>query len=239
MERSPTARAYMDGTSLSACSKRSASPWSVQGAGCPRPVVVVVILLGHAALIAMMVKRAGVTPDPQGDDVLTLPIHLMPMTPPAKAIQRGESVQPQRAPSQPVPASVVAPPAPDSNHDAVVTAPPPDWLGEGRRVAEELSRPRAAPRAFGPAPPKPVDIEPPSVFNKPAHHAGEIQVIGQGIERRWLSEHCYMEFGHLPPLFPVPGPRVNPVRCNAGSDEVRGDLFEHLRPKYLKQPGLP
>jgi hypothetical protein len=80
-----------------------------------------------------------------------------------------------------------------------------------------------------------LEKEPPSVFAKPAHRAGEIQVLVPGIERRWLSERCYMEFGHPPELFAGRGPRVNPVRCNVGPDEVRGDLFDHLKPDYLKQ----
>jgi len=59
-------------------------------------------------------------------------------------------------------------------------------------------------------------------------------MIGPGIERRWVSGRCYWEFGRPPDLLWSPGPRINPLRCMAGSGSADGDLFEHLKPKYLQ-----
>lgn len=194
------------------------------------------ILLGHAGVIALLLRRAMVAPAPEREVLTVYPIHLMPMVEPQPTSPRLENPARRRATTLPVTPTIVVPAAEPQQGLVVEPVQPPDWGEEGSRAAERIVRGNPAPRQFGEARQKPEPLaEPPSVFTKPAHVAGEIQVLGPGVERRWVSEHCYVEYGHPPPLFPGAGPRVNPVRCNVGSREARGDLFDHLKPKYLKQ----
>jgi hypothetical protein len=60
-------------------------------------------------------------------------------------------------------------------------------------------------------------------------------MVGPGIERRWVSENCFWEFGRPPPLFTGPLPRINQVQCKLGPAEPNSHLFDEIKPGYLKK----
>ena len=62
----------------------------------------------------------------------------------------------------------------------------------------------------------------------------ESEMIEPGVERRWINSRCYREFGTKGVQLPGALPNINPVTCLIGSGPVRDDLFDHLKPEYLK-----
>ncbi len=108
-----------------------------------------------------------------------------------------------------------------------------DWVEEGKEAARRLPNVSTDPQES-------TDREPKGIFERETtrHRAGDIEVIGQGIElieRRWINSRCYREFGNMPELRASAGPKVNPIRCNLGSSVPDGSLFDHLKPDYLKR----
>ncbi|MEO8316668.1 MAG: hypothetical protein ABI645_17955 [Pseudomonadota bacterium] len=173
------------------------------------------------------------------EEFSSLPIYLTPIivqpeTP--RTLRASESVRRAQRRSAETTAITVAEPLPDT--DLAIPLPRVDWAQEVVTTVEAVTRSKREPRKFGALQKKeslPDEESARPLIQPPAHRAGEIEVLGPGIERRWLSENCFMEFGHpLLELFPAPGPKVNPVRCRMGS-AVDGHIFDHLKPEYLKQ----
>ena len=206
--------------------------------GQSRGVVVVAIFIGHAVLIYVLTRTPSLERE-TADQFSSRPIYLTPFIVEPVAARRSRVLTPRREVRPTATESTaltIAEPVP-SSETADTPSPQVDWAQEATAAAREVTRPKSGPRQFGDRP----EEEPPPqgkydrpLLKPPAHRAGDIEMLGPGIERRWVSENCYMEFGHpLPELFPAPGPKVNPVRCRLGS--VDGHIFDHLKPEYLKQ----
>lgn len=171
----------------------------------------------------------------------SLPIHLIPLIEERTPIRIAKAPAPNnKAESYSTESESIAIAEPQQVPAAEGTQPSKiDWAKEAETAIQELSQSKPGSPTFGARPKEEPtsDKKPLGVFErKPAHRAaGIIEELGPGLERRWLSEKCYIEFGHLPELIPGSGPRVNPVRCMMGSSSVDGDLFDHLKPGYLKR----
>jgi hypothetical protein len=199
----------------------------------PRLLILTVLLLCHAAAIYVMGWRIHAPRVPQLDEIRALPIQLMPL--PEREPEPGHA-QPRKVRARPAPTA-----PPDSRASAPITMPVPeqvpekaeagpDWGNEAKEAAERWVR-KHADEIKLPTRKAPIgifDIESP-------HKAGDVDILGPGIERRWLSKSCYREFGHMPK--PYTGREMNfpvPISC-LGPSKPRGDLFEELKPEYLKQ----
>lgn len=201
-------------------------------------MVFAAVVAGHVVLIYLMARTTELARD-NADGFSSLQIHIWPLseepaTPRISRVAPARKVEPRSAES--VAITITEPQqAPDTPGTSI---PQVDWAQEAAAVIQDMTRPKSGPRQFGDRqkeepPPDDRYIHP--LVKPPAHRAGDIEILGPGIERRWLGERCYMEFGHpLLELFPAPGPKVNPVRCMMGSS-VDGHIFDHLKPEYLKQ----
>jgi hypothetical protein len=108
-----------------------------------------------------------------------------------------------------------------------------DWNGLADESVPQWDLSTSGHREFGAMPKEEASSQeaPVEFFRK--SRAGEIEMIGPGLERRWISDRCYMEFGHPPDLFFSLAPKANMAYCLAPR-LPRDDLFDHLKPEYLK-----
>jgi hypothetical protein len=174
------------------------------------------------------------------EEIRSLPIYLMPLIEEPPPVRRAEVPAPTIR-SQPVPAESTAITLTEPQQvPAVENTPVPlvDWAKEAATAIQNMAQSGSGAVTFGDRPQDeaPSVKAPYGVFEKRSpRKAGYVEEIAPGITRKWVNERCYREFGHLPELFADQGPKVNPVRCLAGPGPVFGDLFDHLKPKYLKQ----
>lgn len=207
-----------------------------------RRLVFIWILAAHAVLIYMMaMSRVAFRPERAGE-FRSQPIYLMPLIeepPPQEASPVRREAMPARViRSQPVPAesTAITLTQPQQVPVAENTGSPIDWDVEAVKALQKMERTDSNMVLFGDLPEEePVAKAPHGVFEKRnPREAGYTEELAPGITRRWISDVCYQEFGHLPPLFAGQGPAVNPVRC-IQPGEPYGDLFDHLKPEYLKR----
>ncbi len=206
----------------------------------PRLVFLAVILAAHAVAIYFMMRRVHVPRIASKEQIIAIPIFLAP-------IVESAHVEPRRVPKRPArilrpkpqePAAI-NPPAPPQESNAAappVTTPVPgkgislpDWTKEAKEAAQRYVREH--PPADDAAPTKP----PTSIFDKESpHHAGDVDILAPGVERLWMNSQCYREFGHMPTRQAGGEMNAVPITC-LGPSEPRGDLFEDLKPDYLKK----
>jgi hypothetical protein len=208
--------------------------------GPSRPFLLAGILVAHALLIYWMaMSRISLRPE-RSAEFRSQPIFLMPLIEEPPPLRR--AITPAPAPanrSQVVPTESTAitlvepvPVAPAGNPPDF----PIDWNLEAAKAIQKMEQSDSNAVLFGDLPQAEQTTKAPhGVFEKRnPREAGYIEELAPGITRRWISEKCYQEFGHLPPLFAGQGPAVNPVRCIMEGDPY-GDLFDHLKPEYLKK----
>jgi hypothetical protein len=213
----------------------------VHSEGQSRTLIFVAILASHAVLVYVMATSStGMRPDID-NGFHSQPIYLIPfieeLPPIPKEKLPAPTIETQSYSTGSASIEFVAPQeAPDSLGTQSRTI---DWTKEAEIAIQEMSQSKPGSQNFRDRPEEdpPSGKKPLGVFErKPTHRAaGVIEKLGPGLERRWLSERCYIEFGHLPDLVRGTAPRVNPVRCIMGSSSVDGDLFDHLKPGYLKR----
>jgi hypothetical protein len=205
------------------------------------------VLIGHAFAIYLLMAGVATRPDNRVAESSTIAIRLMPVSAPERSA-RPEFFEPEsRVPGPTDPADL--PEIVLVNDDMAGTAislpspqPEPgsreriDWASQAEQAARRWSEADSGPMKFGPANPRdePADA-PPNFFegNSP-RKAGYIEMIEPGVERRWINSRCYREFGTKGVQLPGALPNINPVTCLIGSGPVRDDLFDHLKPEYLK-----
>jgi hypothetical protein len=209
-----------------------------------RALVLAVIVLGHAVLIHFMAQHISVPRILEADGFSAVPIHLMQIVEPEQAPPRRN-----RRENRPVAslAPLIDPVDEDNSPESREIATPPmqsatvvpgvrmDWTGEAANADQQIAQARR--KGFGEAPQDsmPAEKKPLGVFERgPPHRAGDIELFEDGVERRWISSRCYLDFGGPPDPLARRKPRVNPVQCMLGSSEPDGDLFDHLKPRYLK-----
>jgi hypothetical protein len=210
-----------------------------------RALAGIVILLGHAMLLCFISRQAPVQRDAEGDDFSTAPIYVMPI-----AGSRQETPPPPRRADNATALPVQQEGSGDDGEvleAAATTAPASQPVNEGEsarldllNAPAEVARLLEQSRHLGFAEPPEDDVlrqkEPPGVFERgPPHRAGDIEIFERGFERRWVSSSCYQEYGVPRDPLARTIPRVNPVHCLSGSRAVDMDLFDHLKPGYLKQ----
>jgi hypothetical protein len=204
-----------------------------------RAPIVVAILAAHAVLITIMATSRSAHRPEAMTEFHSLPIYLMPLVeedlPPVSRTQEARPrirMQPVPVPLQSTAITIAAPEqVPASTEPA---GPPVDWAIAGAIAARNAGE-RPATVTFGKQPEEEQRKEPRGIFEKKSpREAGYIEEIAPGVTRKWMSDKCYMEFGHPPPLFAGQGPAVNPVQC-VMEGEPDGVLFDHLKPKYLKK----
>lgn len=145
------------------------------------------------------------------------------------------------SPSGPVPPPTASPPdmQPASGE---APAPAVDWKSSGagaaRGAVESLIREEGY-RPLGPREQRKYALPtPPTIFQQPKHELGDAEMDPLNYDLVWHNDRCYTELGK--PVTPRADARVgnaNPPKCKLiglGKKETRGDLFEHLKPDYLK-----
>jgi hypothetical protein len=202
-----------------------------------RLLVLLLVVLGHGLLIYLLTLHSNASRTESTDEFRSVAIYLAPIVELEQGAPRKNSVV-EATPTnrqKHKESTAIALPVPQAVPSADIAQP--DWAMEAEEAAQRIANSVAPRRGFG----KPsednvaTDKPPVGIFERGSpHRAGDIEMIGPGIERRWLNENCFQEFGHLPELFPAPGLRVNTVRCLVGR-AADGTLFEHLKPGYLKQ----
>jgi hypothetical protein len=203
-----------------------------------RLLALLLVVIGHGLLIYLLATYGHSAPTEANDQFRSVRIYLTPIVEaeqeaPPKTDVTALTLRP-KYPSKDSPAITLLVPQPVPS----VNSAPPDWAREAHEAAQRMTQSTAPRRGFGKPPVDAVvtDKPPVGIFERESqHHAGDIEMIAPGVERRWYSENCFQEFGHLPELFPAPGLRTNPVRCMTGRRKADGALFEHLKPGYLKQ----
>jgi hypothetical protein len=208
-------------------------------------VFLLVVVLGHAVLILYLAGRGSASRGVPEAEITVSPILLLPTTQPdresAQALRPAAPVRGQlparrdnaviAAPPPALESAPIATPAPGTTQDA--HGAPVDWIGLAQESVPQwgLSTPKHL--EFGAIPKEETasQEEPVEFFRK--SREGEIQMIAPGIERRWTSDRCYVEFGHPPDLFFSLAPKVIMSQC-LGPRLTRDDLFDHLKPEYLK-----
>ncbi len=198
------------------------------------------ILAGHAVLIFVMATSRTPQRLESVAEVHSLPIYLTPLIEEPPPIRRKVAPAPIiKAPSIAAESTAITTTEPQQV-SAVDSPPMPqvDWGKEATKAIRNMAQSESGPAtsADRPQDEAPSVKGPRGIFEKRSpREAGYIEELAPGITRRWLSEKCYQEFGHLPPLFADQRPAANPVRCIIGSSEPDGDLFDHLKPEYLKR----
>jgi hypothetical protein len=213
----------------------------------PRVLILSLVLLGHTAAIYVLMAGVPTRADDRVAAFPTIAIRLLPMPAPGpgtrpEVFETASSVPRATDPAD-LPEVILV------NGDLAGTAlslPPPetepgpreriDWASQAAQAARQWAEPDSGPMQFGPAIPGDEPKDPPrNIFesNSP-RRAGYIEMIEPGVERRWISSRCYREFGAKGVQFPGALPTINPVTCLIGSGPVRDDLFDHLKPEYLK-----
>jgi hypothetical protein len=212
----------------------------------PRVAFVVAILVGHGLMIYLLLDRSGIlrreTPDAELWSrvfISSIPTraaqadsHKLTSATSAKQKPEIDNVPVDTAPL----AQEVATPAqielPSSS-----SAPSIDWTHEATVAARRSVEQGSKGRDFGDS------TRDDSVLRKKiqeaphvnhGRRAGVIEMVGPGVERRWVSERCYWEFGSPPPLFSGPGPTLNPLHCMIGPSDPNSHLFDEIKPRYLQ-----
>lgn len=212
----------------------------------PRVLFVVIILLGHVAAIQLFSIRIEGPSGAQRAAPSAMPIHLMLMTSREMplAADRGESgvssmVAPVHGMTEALPESLPESTAIILPSTASVAGPveSTDWVAESGRIARQLAEATSGSRAFGDGAEEErlPDAAAPNFFeSKSPRKAGYVEMLGPGVERRWISSRCYREFGK--PRDRIAGTRadLNSTQCLVGPGPVRDDLFDHLKPDYLE-----
>lgn len=202
----------------------------------PRLVFLTIILLSHAVAIYYMGWRTHAPRVAQGSEFPALPIYIVPMPELERTEPRNVKTHPVRVkPPEPQESAAIATPLPKPAPDNEQARP--DWANEAKQAAQRLARSQYERKGMGAAPEDDAPTKRPSdgIYEKEnPHRAGDVQVLGQGIERRWISPRCYREFGHIPKPYTGTGINTLPITC-LGPSPPRGDLFEDLKPDYLKK----
>ncbi len=204
-----------------------------------RTLVWVGIIAGHAVLIYLMATSRTPHRLDRVEEFHSQPIYLLPFIEEPPQVPRADVPAPAIRPRPVVAESTAITIAEPQQVPAVENAQAPqvDWANAATTAIQNMARNATVPETFGERKQEEAPAKgPPGIFEKQSpREAGYTEELAPGITRRWLSEKCYMEFGHLPELFPTPGPKFIPVRCIVGSAEVEGKLFDHLKPDYLKK----
>lgn len=211
-----------------------------------RAATLVVILLGHAVLIFFMAQHTAIPRILAEDEFPSLPIHLMQIVEPEEQAPTRRSLQesglaaPLPLHGDPVDEIGILESAEFSTPVVPSVAEVPgvriDWTGAVAEADQRIAQSRR--KGFGAAPqdPRLSGKKPLGVFERgPPHRAGDIELFEDGIERRWVNSRCYRDFGGPPDPLPRRNPGINLLHCLMGSREADGDLFDHLKPGYLKQ----
>ena len=213
----------------------------------PRVLIASLVLLGHVLAMYLLIAGVSARLDHRVPEFATIAIRLMPI-PAQERSARTEVLEPESS----VPAPTVPAELPeivlvnDDLSGAAITVPTPqtepaprqriDWALQAAQAARRWAEPDSGPMKFGPAQPGDEPDDPPrNIFesNSP-RKAGYIEMIAPGVERRWINSRCYREFGTQGVQLPGALPNINPVTCLIGAGPVRDDLFDHLKPEYLK-----
>jgi hypothetical protein len=108
-----------------------------------------------------------------------------------------------------------------------------DWDSERARVSGDIAAGEVAKSQESREFSKPKTIELPQQRSK--QRTGTSQRLGFGEIITWISEDCYVT--NLPPATPRLDPNSLNVQCKNRKKPTRDDLFDHLIPKYLREPG--
>lgn len=198
----------------------------------PRLLFIVIILLGHAAALHFFSIRIADSRSVRRAQPMALPIRLVLTPLPQK------SAQPARVSTREVPRDVATPVqmSADIRLEQPV-ADRPDWGVEAGRIARQLAETGSGPKVFGQAGEADEPGEPavPNFFESESpRKAGYVEMLGPGLERRWINSRCYREFGRPPDRIAGTRPDLNPIQCMVGPGSPRSDLFDHLKPDNLK-----
>jgi hypothetical protein len=210
-----------------------------------RAMALVVILLGHAVLIHFMAQHVSASRILEAEEFSAHPIHLLQIVEP-------EQEPPRRSRQESRPVALPAPQidpdeqgqspesteigAPQQQTVAEVPRAQMDWTGAAAKADQQIAQSRR--KGFGAAPQDdpPSEKKPLGLFERgPQHRAGDIEMFEDGVERRWVSSRCYRDFGGPPNPLARRNPRVNPLHCLLGPSAVDEDLFDHLKPGYMKR----
>jgi hypothetical protein len=203
-----------------------------------RLLALLLVVLGHSVLIYLIAMHGHSARTVVVDEVPSIPIYLTPLMEVEQEAPRKADVADHTTSKKPLRKESISITLPVKQPTQIAEISRQDWASEAQEAARRMANSVAPRRGFGKPPEEDVVIDKPPVgiFERgSAHRAGDIEMIGPGIERRWYSDRCFQEYGHLPDLFPAPGLRINPVRCTRGPRNADGTLFEHLTPEYLKQ----
>lgn len=217
----------------------------------PRTLFLAVILLGHTAAIYLLSIRFERPQQRQNAEFASLPIRLMPLpeVPRTTAPRRGGVEQLVIGPTRPLDDPLDDVPHQPTERSETITLPSPEaesqaardpisWIGQMQAGTGGWGEPDPGTMEFGLEAHQPDPEEPPSLnifrSNSP-RRAGYVEMLEPGVERRWVSSRCYREFGKPSLVIPGTRPDLNPLTCLTGKGPVRDDLFDHLKPDYLKQ----
>ncbi len=207
----------------------------------PRVVIFATVLTGHAVAIYLLAVSGDVQVYPRSVKLLTFPIRLAPNFPvESPPLPQGEMTRhvpepaPRLADEAPLPSviSTSSLPEPDPTPGEGV-----DWAGQAEKRSRNWVEPESAPLKFGSSGQSedPTQELGRNIFeSRSPRRAGFVEMIEPGVERRWLSSRCYREFGKRRDSVADTRPDLNPVTCLMGSGPPRDDLFDHLKPDYLK-----
>lgn len=211
----------------------------------PRLLILATVLSGHAIAIYLMALRFEVQRDSRNVELLSIPIHLTPIqTPEGREQPEGDVVEymPREA-THPADWRPIDVPAPAQATAITLPSLEPlsgeriDWAAQAEQMARKWSEPDPRPMNFGASgqEDEPAEAPAPNFFksNSP-RRAGYSEMLAPGVERIWTSSRCYREFGIPPDRVAGTRPDLNPLTCLGGSGPVRDDLFDHLKPDYLK-----
>jgi hypothetical protein len=215
----------------------------------PRLLFMAAILFGHGLIVYLLLDRTGMLRVAVASDELWSRVYIAPIpdrrppSPLSSALDNpagADTRQPTIKAPVFVPSPLVekVPPTTSSDPVASDTAPPIDWAREAEDGARRSVQLGASGRLFSDSTRDETRTrrEPEEVPKAdPGRRAGVIEMVGPGIERRWISQKCYWEFGQPPPLFAGPGPKTNQVHCMVGSAEPNSHLFDEIRPRYLRK----
>jgi hypothetical protein len=215
----------------------------------PRLLFMVAILLGHGLIVYLLLDRTGMLRAAATGEELWSRVYISPLSDrrapsppstvpdnPAKADTRRSSREVKAFVPGPiveqVPLITPKEPAPSD------TSPSIDWSREAEDAARRAVLLGANDRDFSDStkdetrPRRKIEEAPKT---ERGHRAGDIEMVGPGIERRWVSENCFWEFGRPPPLFAGPLPRIHQVQCKLGPADPNSHLFDEIKPRYLKK----
>lgn len=214
----------------------------------PRALILAAILVGHAGVIYLMSLRTEGPEEMPKMEILTIPIHLMPLA----ANQGPPPPEGDAAPSAPrtrrLPQNVPEEVSPARTQQSVaITLPPPDtalqagpeidWAAQADRMNSDWADSGPPLKASGRVneDDEPAGSSVRGIFERNSpRQAGYVEMLAPGVERRWSNSRCYRDFGV--PADRIAGTRsdLNPLNCITGPSAVRDDLFDHLKPDYLQ-----